>query len=75
MKNVDYADINIEKYANKRYNIHTVTDPGKAEQKDEKEIEKRNKNKDVCLECIKKKCSGTEKCFEKERRNKNAEGS
>ena len=34
------------------------------------EVEKENRIKDVCLNCKKKVCKGSQRCFEKER-NKN----
>lgn len=36
-------------------------------------IEKRNKEREVCLACTKKKCYGTKVCFEKETERANGD--
>lgn len=59
--------VNLGKYANKRYEFHTAKDLGESVQKNPEEIERLNKKKDICLNCTKKKCTGTDRCFEKER--------
>ena len=38
------------------------------------EVERENANKQVCLNCTKKRCSGTARCFKKERDKKNDQG-
>lgn len=62
------VDINYTKYTNKRDYIQTTDESGKVIQRDEKEIECRNKEKEVCLKCTRKKCKGGEKCFEARRK-------
>ena len=65
--------INGRKYVNKSSNIQTVVDPGERDQPySTEEIEQRNKVKDVCLNCKRKKCTGTKLCYEKERKKENA---
>lgn len=74
MEERDEVGINYTKYANKEY-IHHVVDPGEREQPyDPEQIEHLNKIKDVCLNCKKKKCTGTKLCYEKEREKKWQEG-
>lgn len=60
------VEINRHKYLNKR-ELRTIDESGEAVIRDEKEIEAQNKIKEVCLRCTKKKCTGSEECFEKER--------
>ena len=57
---------NFTKYDHK-WALHTTDESGKAAEKDEKKIEAQNKIKDVCLNCTKKKCRGSDECFKKER--------
>ena len=57
---------NYVKYDN-RLTICTADESGKIIQKDEKKVEQQNKIKEVCLKCTKKKCRGSDKCFEKEK--------
>lgn len=38
-----------------------------APERDAEEIKRENAIKDICLNCTKEKCKGTEKCFLKER--------
>lgn len=61
--------INFTKYDNK-WTLHTIDESGKVAEKDAKEIEEQNKIKDVCLNCTKTKCRGTDRCFERERNKK-----
>lgn len=64
------VNINMDKYDFKNYNRHTIDESGKVALKDEREIELINKEKEVCLNCTKKKCKGHRSCFEKERNKK-----
>lgn len=66
---------NLSKYVNKRFDLHTAKASGEIDQRySAEEIEERNEIKDVCLNCKKKKCSGTDKCFKKEKEKKNGTG-
>ena len=71
MGELDLEPLWNDKYPFKKYNLHTVDynarDPVV---KDEKEIERQNREKDICLLCTKKKCIGTEECFERERKKR-----
>lgn len=52
--------------------FHTVNETGKAAVvKNAEKIEKKNRDIQICLGCKKKKCTGTNLCFEKERKKKN----
>lgn len=71
------VEINRDKYINKIDVYHTIDDSGdfnEITEKDEKEIEERNKIKLVCLECTKEKCTGNQKCFNEERKKRNGKG-
>lgn len=48
-----------------------ISDRGEPVHKNEKEIERQNKIKEVCLTCTKKKCKGSDKCFEKRKEQEN----
>lgn len=62
---------NWTKYINKNYLVHTRDESGKpAPERDPEEVARENREKEVCLNCTKKKCTGTYNCFRKER-NKN----
>ncbi len=63
--------VEYEKYSHTKYDIHTVDETGKVVVKDAEEIERQNRNKEICLNCKKKKCTGTNLCFEKERKLRN----
>lgn len=66
------ATTNWKKYANKQYIVHTRDESGAvAPGRDPEEVARANREKDVCLNCTKKKCSGTYACFRKERNKKN----
>lgn len=60
---------NFRKYTYKT-GLH-VADNGEAVHKNEKEVERQNKIKEVCLNCTKEKCSGSRECFEKRKDMKN----
>lgn len=63
------VNTNVSKYVNRRYVINAVKSQGDIEQKyDAEEIERRNKIKDVCLNCTKAKCNGSQRCFNSERK-------
>lgn len=58
------------KYANKRDTFHTVDDSvGKAKLNDKRKLE--SEMVEVCLNCKKKKCTGTRLCYEKELEKRN----
>jgi hypothetical protein len=65
--------INCDKYLNKCWGAVSLPsrDAEEVSHKDEKQIERRNKEREVCLNCTKKKCSGTYECFRKERNKRN----
>lgn len=59
---------NCKKYANKQYIVHTVDQSGSmSRRRDPDLIAQENAEKQICLNCTKKKCSGTRECFNKER--------
>lgn len=60
---------NFWKYPHK-INMYIVDESGEAAMINKEEIERQNRIKDVCLNCNKKKCYGTDKCFNKERNKK-----
>ena len=61
------AQTNDQKYAHRFY-IRTTDESGMpTSEKDLEEIERENANKEVCLNCTKKRCKGSEECFKKER--------
>ena len=62
---------NLGKYVNTRFDMHVSDGSRKAIQKDEEYVERQNRMKEVCLNCTKKKCSGTDRCFKNERNNGN----
>jgi hypothetical protein len=47
--------------------LRKADETGKSVWKDEAKIEQQNREREICLNCTKKKCKGTAKCFEKER--------
>lgn len=58
---------NPSKYGNGLYALHKVDETGRVAQKDEERIRQANEEKEICLNCTKKKCMGTKRCFDKER--------
>lgn len=64
--------INYEKHPNKRYNLHTVNETGKAAKPvSSKRYKKKCDDADVCLNCTREKCSGSDECFRKEMKKRN----
>jgi hypothetical protein len=47
--------------------LRKADETGKAVRRNEAKIEQQNRECEICLNCTKKKCKGTAKCFEKER--------
>ena len=62
--------VNYSKYVNGMQSLRKTKQTGVPVKNDEERIEQQNREKEICLNCTKKKCRGTKKCFEKER-NKN----
>lgn len=60
---------NFRKYTYKT-GMH-ISDRGEPVHKNKEEIERQNKIKEVCLNCTKKKCKGSDKCFEKRKEQEN----
>jgi hypothetical protein len=58
---------NHAKYANGLDNLRKVDHSGKTVNRNEEKIEQQNREREICLNCTKKKCRGTRNCFEKER--------
>lgn len=62
---------NPKKYANKQYIMHTTDERGAmVHRRDPALIAQENAEKEICLNCTKKKCSGTRECFNKEKLKK-----
>lgn len=55
------------KYPHK-FTFHTTDESGEVKQRDPKEVERENRLKEICLNCTRKKCSGSDKCFARERK-------
>lgn len=52
--------------------LHPVNETGKAaREKNPEKVARENRNKEICLNCTKRKCSGTAECFRAERDKEN----